>query len=157
MSLGWLWMATANSCPAVLGENEHQLEKRYGKFIPALTEHRGPIVTRFYLVRGAVVAFVMLHGGKSVCEGYTRADKQPLPEHTISAMLEGNARAEKWREIPPEKGVSRQWTIAKIKARAFYFAKGEHPGIMIFTDSWLPYARDCFQEATTAKGKPVRP
>ena len=137
-------MATANSCPAVLGEDEHQLEERYGKFIPELTEHRGPVVTRFYLVRGTVVAFVMLHRGKSVCEGYTRADKQPLREQTISAMLEGNARAGKWREIPPEKGASRQWKMANNKAGAISFANGEHPGIMVFMYSWLPYARDYF-------------
>lgn len=151
------WLATANSCPALLGENESQLEHRYGKFIPEMTHHLGPLVVRCYFVRDTVMTSVMLRRGRSICELYARGDSQPLSERMILAMLQGNARGEKWQEVPPQSGVDRLWTLGNKKAWAVCLAKADHPGIMVYTAAWLPYARDYGQAEKSAQIKTVRP
>ncbi len=152
-----LWLAIPSSSFALLGENETELEQRYGKAVPELADHLGTVTINAYLVRGTVMTMVMLQRGKSICEAYTRGDKQKLPEHTIAACLRGNAQSQTWSEIPPEKGIARQWCLGKDSAYAAYYVSEPRDLLMVCAPAWLPYARKYISPLMSSQHESPRP
>lgn len=104
--------AILGNAEARLGENEAQIQARYGNAIALLPSRAGePGLTKCYSAEGFVVSVTFVNGN-SVREIFAKPDSSKISDAEIHAALKTNARDSAWK---PEELVSSKAAIVGVQ------------------------------------------
>lgn len=109
---------------AAIGENEQQIEARYGKPAKMMTE-RGNFRVLGYLSNGFMI-LVDFVNGISQREGFTSPDNSALSKNDIDQIFAiSGGPGLTWDELPDKEG-ARYWSRSDWKAIAMASADGKY-------------------------------
>ena len=118
----FLWIILAATGFGLIGENEKQIEERYGKAGKVLGDH-GSVHEVGYASNGYVI-LVDYVNGISQREGFANPDTSPLSQAKIDQILAMSApEGTTWKEGKGKEG-DRMWARTDEKAVAVFPAKG---------------------------------
>ena len=118
-----VWMTLAATGFSRIGEDEKQIEARYGKAGKDLGTH-GEVHEIGYMAGGFMI-LVDYVNGISQREGFASADTSPLSAEAIKQILSVSApEGTTWQEGPAKEG-DRTWNRSDGKAVAIFPAQGK--------------------------------
>jgi hypothetical protein len=118
-----VWITLAATSFGLIGEDEKQIEARYGKAGKDMGTH-GEVHEIGYLT-GAMMILVDYVNGTSQREAFATADTSPLSAEAIKQILAVSApEGTTWQEAPAKEG-DRLWNRSDHKAVAMFPALGK--------------------------------
>jgi len=147
-----------SSANARIGENESQIEARYGKPFKTFTaaESPRPAVKKMYKSAGIVILVSFLNG-VSESESYAKPDAK-INRTEVETILQANAQGKEWKEIPrghpiySSKGP--RWMLGEISMSSTLADYDEVEGrFHILTKAYLDATTAADKAAATAKLK----
>jgi len=123
MLISLVWLALAATGFGRVGENEKEIEARYGK--PGKDLGTRDIVHEFGYVSGGFMILVDFINGVSKREGFANPDTSPLSTDAIKQILAmSSADGTTWHEEPAA-GEDRSWRCSDGSAIAIFPALGK--------------------------------
>src|SRR6267143_4798026 len=114
----WVWIALARTGLGEIGEDEKQIEARYGKPGKDLGTH-GDVHELGYMSGGFMI-LVDFVNGISQREGFANPDTSPLSPQSVEDILRMSApEGTSWKEAPAS-GDDRSWRRSDGKAIAIF-------------------------------------
>jgi len=118
-----VFIAAARTGLCAIGEDDKQIEARYGKPGKDLGDH-GNVHEVGYMARGFMI-LVDFVNGVSQREGFANPNTSPLTEQDISNILALSAPEGTTWEPGPSKGEDKSWNRSDHKAIAIFPAQGK--------------------------------
>ena len=118
-----VWITLAATSFGRIGEDEKQIEARYGKAGKILGDHGN--VHEVGYMSGGFMILVDFVNGISQREGFTKPDTSPLTTDNVQQILNMSAaEGTTWQELP-QKGNDKTWSRSDNKAIAVFPAMGK--------------------------------
>lgn len=106
---------SATQLSARVGENEQQVDARYGKPIGSMPVEGG--LLKKYKSSGLVIGVVFINGA-SESELFSKADNSSLSDAQITMLLRANAESLDWKEQGTPVASVREWRRSDDKLKA---------------------------------------
>jgi hypothetical protein len=126
-----LTVLTALSPPvwANLGDGHERIDDTYGNVVERHLRDDGTVSVLYHKNQGRYLYFVIFAGGRSVLEGYSRANGTDLSEKEIAKFLKANAAGGTWLPGGPAK--ERRFTRSDGRAEATYGRVDDRPTLTV--------------------------
>jgi hypothetical protein len=124
-------LATVSPVRANLGDGHERIDDAYENVVERHLRDDGTVSVLYHRNQGRYLYFVIFAGGRSVLEGYSRANGTDLSEKEIARFLKANAAGGTWMPAgtPKERGFKR----SDGKAEATYATVDERPTLTVRT------------------------
>ena len=126
-----LVLATLSPVRANLGDGHERIDDAYENVVERHLRDDGTVSVLYHRNQGRYLYFVIFAGGRSVLEGYSRANGTDLSEKEIARFLKANAAGGTW--MPAGTPKERRFKRSDGKAEATYATVDERPTLTVRT------------------------
>jgi hypothetical protein len=124
-------LATLSPVRANLGDGHERIDDAYENVVERHLRDDGTVSVLYHRNQGRYLYFVIFAGGRSVLEGYSRANGTDLSEKEIARFLKANAAGGTW--MPAGTAKERRFKRSDGKAEATYATVDERPTLTVRT------------------------
>lgn len=114
---------------ANLGDGHERIDDAYGNVVERHLRDDGTVSVLYHKNQGRYLYFVIFAGGRSVLEGYSRANGTDLSEKEIAKFLKANAAGGTW--LPDGTVRERRFTRSDGRAEATYGRVDDRPTLTV--------------------------
>jgi hypothetical protein len=114
---------------ANLGDRDERIDDAYGNVVERHLRDDGTVSVLYHKNEGRYLYFVIFAGGRSVLEGYSRANGTDLSEKEIAKFLKANAAGGTW--LPGGTAKERRFTRSDGRAEATYGRVDDRPTLTV--------------------------
>jgi hypothetical protein len=134
--LGFIVIFCSHFAIGNVGENQADIEKRYGRALSdeVVNEHQ---IFRSYSSSGFKIVVTFLDG-VSEAEAFHKQNDSDISENEIRALLEANSRGRKWISATHPEITDEMWKLADDSMLAGYNKPNKR--LIIFTHAWSEFA-----------------
>jgi hypothetical protein len=124
-------LATLSPVRANLGDGHERIDDAYENVVERHLRDDGTVSVLYHRNQGRYLYFVIFAGGRSILEGYSRANGIDLSEKEIARFLKANAAGGTW--MPAGTPKERRFKRSDGKAEATYGTVDERPTLTVRT------------------------
>jgi hypothetical protein len=124
-------LATLSPVRANLGDGHERIDDAYENVVERHLRDDGTVSVLYHRNQGRYLYFVIFAGGRSILEGYSRANGIDLSEKEIAKFLKANAAGGTW--MPAGTPRERRFKRSDGKAEATYGTVDERPTLTVRT------------------------
>ena len=122
-------LATLTPVWANLGDRDETIDDAYGNVVERHLLDDGTVSVLYHRIHIRYLYFVIFAGGRSMLEGYSRANGTDLSEKEITRFLKANAAGGTW--LPAGTPGERRFKRSDDKAEATYAIQDGRPTLTV--------------------------
>jgi hypothetical protein len=122
-------LTTLTLVRANLGDGHEGIDDAYGNVVERHLRDDGTVSVLYHRDQGRYLYFVIFAGGRSILEGYSRANGTDLSEKEIARFLKANSAGGTW--LPAGTPKERRFKRSDDKAEATYGTVDERPTLTV--------------------------